>query len=545
LHRFSSQVISSPFISSPFISSPFIPTTIDSTMAKTSISDQARPWVALLAKHHFWLLAVVVPLVLVPLLFLAKSHLIEEIEAVRTQIKGHISALQNVRRIPQHPNSSWANDIDASTMRVKRETYAEWRKFWESQRPLRVWPESLGPDFVKEVEALKPDGKLSRNRLERYQNNVRTLVRLLPARMAVEDSMLDPSEAGPSQQVFRPEPMRPGLGPAGTATEVSPYASIWNAENQQRIAESFSWTKAPSTAKVLLAQEELWVYGVLCDTVARINKTATGPHNAAIASVDELYVGYPAAEDNPGGTAGGRIVRTALGAAGAGMDMPMDMPPSDTEAAAVGRPPNPRFGGVQRAGPMMQPGAEEGAAVEDPDSLLRNWVYVDFSGKPMDAAQLAAAVDCQMVHRMPFVLRVVIDQRKIDALLVDLSTSMLPIDVRQIRINAGAVSQAAGPSMRSGLPDSGAMVPGSAGSGRFYDVTLELRGTVGLATPPDEAVVGLEPGQGDEAAPAEAADKPVAAPKPATVPAAAILGRPLLPPRLWTDVRPVLRRIAS
>ena len=223
----------------------------------------------------------------------------------------------------------------------------------------------------------------------------------------------------------------------------------------------------------------------------------------------------------------------------------MDMPPSGAEAAIVGRPPHPRFGGGQTAGPMMQPGAEEGAAVADPDSPLRNWVYVDFSGKPMGAAQLAAAVDCQMVHRMPFVLRVVIDQRKIDALLVDLSTAMLPIDVRQIRINAGASSQATGPSMRSGLPDSGAMVPGSAGSGRFYDVTLELRGTVGLATPPDEKIVGLEPGEGEEAAPAEAADKPAAAPKPAAVPAAAILGRPYLPPRLWAVLRPVLRRIAS
>jgi hypothetical protein len=521
-------------------------------MAKTSIRDQARPWAALLAKHHFWLLAVVVPLVLVPLVFFAQGHLISEIEAVRTQIKGQLSALQGVRRIPQHPNNSWANDIDASTARVKRETFAEWRKFWESQRPLRVWPESLGPDFVKEVEALKPDGKLSRNRLERYQNNVRTLVRELPARMAVEDRMVDPNEAGPSQPAFRPEAMRPGLGPAGIATDVSPYASIWNGENQQRIADSFTWTKAPSTTRVLLAQEELWVYGLLCDAVARINKTATGPHNAAIASVDELFVGYPAAEDNPGGIAGGRIVRTALGAAGAGMEAPMDMPPPGTEAVAVGRPPHPRFGGGQTAGPMMPPGAEEGgAAVADPDSLLRNWVYVDATGKPMDATQLAAAVDCQMVHRMPFVLRVVIDQRKIDALLVDLSTAMIPIDVRQVRINAGG--SAAGPSMRSGLPDPGAMLAGSGGSGRFYDVTLELRGTVGLATPPDEAVVGLEPGQGNETAPAEAADKPVAPPKPAVVPAAAILGRPPLAsglspgrsPGLSPGLSPVLRRIAS
>ena len=102
-------------------------------MAKTSVADTARPWLALLAKHHFWLLSLLVPLVLLPLLFVAQDRLTTQIEAVRQQIEGHISTLKNVRQIPQHPNDSWANDIDSSTMRVKRETLAEWRKFWESQ----------------------------------------------------------------------------------------------------------------------------------------------------------------------------------------------------------------------------------------------------------------------------------------------------------------------------------------------------------------------------------------------------------------------------
>jgi hypothetical protein len=36
----------------------------------------------------------------------------------------------------------------------------------------------------------------------------------------------------------------------------------------------------------------------------------------------------------------------------------------------------------------------------------------------------------------------------------------------------------------------------------MYDVTLELRGTVGLATPPSEKAVGLEPGDAGDANPA-------------------------------------------
>lgn len=510
-------------------------------MAKTSASNSARPFVAMLVKHHFWLLALVMPLVLLPLLLLARGQLTAQIEAVREQIKGHITALQNVRRIPQHPNTSWANDIDTSTMRVKRETFAEWRKFWDSQQSLRVWPESLGPDFVKATESLKPDGKLSPRLLERYQNNVRSLVRELPAQLGVENAMQDLNAEGQSepssrpQQPVRPEMMRPGMGPPGVGLpgvglpgmvpEAPTYFATWNPENQQRIYKSFVWEKKPSTAKVLLAQEELWVYRLICGAVAEINKPATGPHNTAISSIDELYVGYPAAEDNPGGTNGGRVIRVVAKESPDAMMMPPpDMMAPGSPGAPAGRPPNPRFEGIQRGGGGGMPmGPEEGAAPVDPDEQLRNWVYVDFAGKPLSATDLAAAVDSQMVHLMPFVLRVVIDQRQIDALLVALASAAIPVDVRQVRINAPT----SGPAGASPMQTSDAVASGPSGAGRFYDVTLELRGTVGLATPPNEKTVGLEAGQGDAAAPDDGGEKVAPAAKAAQ------------------SVRPNRRRIAS
>jgi hypothetical protein len=483
-------------------------------MAKISAVDSSRPAVEALVKYHFWLLAVVVPLVLLPLLFMARGELVKKIEVQRGTINGHIKAMEEVRKITQHPNESWTNDIDASTMRVKRETFAEWRRFWASQQPLRVWPAALGNDFVEKVEALKADGKLSRKLLERYQNNTRTLVRDLPKRMGVEDAITDAVEPDQLQPAPRVEPGRSPLGAGEARVEESPYAVTWNAENQNRIAASFKWDKVPSTAQVLLGQEELWVYGLLCDAVARVNKSATGPHNAAIAVVDELSVGYPAAEDNPGGQAGGRITRVAAQAGADGMAPPPGMAPpgmappdAPGSVAGLGRPPNPRFTGAARGGPPGGPAAPdgEGGAPSDPDAALRNWIYVDFAGKPLDAAALAAAADCQMVHLMPFVLRVVIDQRQIDSLLVDLATSQVPIDVRQLRINAGAPGSVGGPPGA----DPGTPEPGTAG--RLYDVNLELRGTVGLATPPDEKAVGLEPGQADEPASQDSGDKTKAA----------------------------------
>jgi hypothetical protein len=99
-----------------------------------------------------------------------------------------------------------------------------------------------------------------------------------------------------------------------------------------------------------------------------------------------------------------------------------------------------------------------------------------------------------MVHLMPFVLRVTMDQRKIDALLADLATSAVPIDVRQVRINP---SQQAG-GLGGGPGAAPAPMDGSGGI-RPFDVTVELRGTVGLSPPPDKnAIGGGSPASGGE-----------------------------------------------
>ena len=51
---------------------------------------------------------------------------------------------------------------------------------------------------------------------------------------------------------------------------------------------------------------------------------------------------------------------------------------------------------------------------------------------------------------------------------------------------------------------------------RIYDVPVEIRGTIGLATQPSEAAVGLEPGQGAEQ-PAGDGDKSAAVATPLRV----------------------------
>jgi hypothetical protein len=294
----------------------------------------------------------------------------------------------------------------------------------------------------------------------------------------------------------------------------------WRAEDQRKLFESFRWEKAPTTAQVLLAQEELWVYGLLCDAIKRANAGATAPFDATIVDVEELAVGYPAAEDRPGGEGTARVV-LAEPVAGAdapagemGMPMPGSMTPSgmpgmEGAAGPAPRPPHPRFGGGSGSGMMMPPGgrgefagmptpdgaADAAAAPVSPDDQLREWIYVDFNGKPLTAAELATVPDARLVHLMPFTLRLVMDQRRLDALVADLAAAPLPVDVRQVRINVASQPGSGGASgfgMQSGSGARGMpeMSGGANQASRPYDVIVELRGTVGLAVPPDAAALG-------------------------------------------------------
>jgi len=487
------------------------------------LPEQIRPIVAKISKYHFWILAGLVPLLLIPMLVMGTGRLDTMIADQRSQIESRLSALKSVQGIAEHPNEGWSQAVEAQTDKIRQETLTEWQKFWETQQFLRAWPPRLGDDFLKAVSGLKPGGGLKRDLLLRYQNTVPEMVRELPKRMGADDLMIEgaqPGGAGADGGVG----LRPGLGgefggrPGMGAefggrpgTVAGPGASdavvAWSATDQKRIYDSFKWEKAPSTTQVLLAQEELWVYGLFCDTIKKANDGAAGPFNAAVSSVLELAVGYPAAEDQPGGQGTGRVIRPAAAAAAAGGEFGADGGMASPEfgaaggmGAAVGRPLNPRFAGG--AGPAMNAGPGEGmvdpnaAPVASPDEQLKEWIYVDFSGKPLAAAELATVPAAKMVHLMPFVLRVTMDQRKLDALLADLATNAVPIDVRQVRINPSQQPGGAGGGPGRGEFGAATSTTMEGGGGvRPFDVTVELRGTVGLAPPPDKTAIG-----GDQAA---------------------------------------------
>lgn len=458
------------------------------------IPDSVRPALAIIRKYHFWMLAAIVPLVIVPLLILANAALRTQMQSARSQIDSRFSALRSVEGQNPHPNEAWSTKIIENTKRTKLDTLRAWAAFWDGQAPLRQWPASLGADFVQRAAVLKPGGTLPRKLLERYQDSVRQLVRELPKRMGSDDHMRDESTDVA------------GADAGGPAAAASKALVNWTADDQRRLYQSFNWEKAPSTGLVVLAQEELWVYGLFCDTIARMNRTASGAFNAPITNVIQLAVGYPAVEDVAGGT--GRITMPAAAPGGG-----MEQAPAAPGGGPSVRPMHPRFGDGQGAKPAPVAdlgGGEGGAAAATADDIYKNWIYVDFDGKPLMAADLLANQATQMVHLMPFMMRLTMDQRSLDALLVDLASSSIPIDVRQVRINADR--RGTGPGVDVPRPAVGQPGAAIADRPRLHDIGVEIRGTVALATPPSPQSLGIE--QADLQPPAEEQEPPAAEPAP-------------------------------
>lgn len=446
------------------------------------LPDSIRPYALAVAKYHFWLLCLLAPLLLLPLLFMGTSALDATMKSWRSQVDNRISTLRGVKNKPDHPNDAWVKAVADQTKAIRGETLGEWRKFHDGQRGLRVWPQKLGGDFLQAVAVLEPNGTLEKKFLTRYQNNVPDIVRELPARMGAEQQMSGGTAL-------------PGAAPQPAVAKSAGRRSlvVWDAGDQQRVFQSFKWDKAPSTVQVLLAQEELWVYGLFCDAIKKANAGAAGAFDAPITSVERLAVGFEAAEDKPGGQGSNRIIqpKPRPGAVMEDAAAIGDLAAIGDTGQPAGRPRHPRFGGGSDPGTAT---TEAGTTPTDasPDDAFRGWIYVDFSGKPLTAAELRTNPEARMVHLMPFELRLTMDERRLDALLVDLAAQDIPIDVRQVRIGAGG-GEAGQPAGGSAATSSG-----QASGPRPYDVRVELHGTVGLAAPPDDrALGGSEPQAGD------------------------------------------------
>ena len=226
--------------------------------------------------------------------------------------------------------------------------------------------------------------------------------------------------------------------------------------------------------------------------------------------------------------------------------MPMPMMPMPTAGAGGGG----GGGGGMPGMPMMpmmpmgMPGSGEGEVTEaDIRTALKDNRYLDAQDEPLTADSPSPFAEFK---RMPIIMKLIVDQRRIPEILVNCANCSMPIDVRHVRIapdnlQSGGAAAAAAMPMGAGVPAgtaAGALPGGTAGSGGVSlgrsalgetsgygsdAIRISIYGVINIFNEPDPAIFGTgidELEKQAKAGPQGTQPNPAAAPQQGEAPSA-------------------------
>jgi len=388
--------------------------------------DKVKVILALLMKHHFWVMGVVVILLSFIGWFLATSQLLADYRNEKSKIETKFEALQKIVRNDQQENDKWIEALEKETGELKVKVRKAWDQVYVEQKTnVLTWPKALGKD-VAELERLGPNDEIPLAIRRRYSNYIKTEFPRLLAIVEAKDE-----HGGKSTVSDNPK----------DRAELKEKV-IWSPANQATIYNRVEDMKpAPTSLQVRQAQEDLWVYQALLKIVAKLNEFAKGNYNAKVKEIQDLLIGVEAGKEFEEGMRPGRLFKLENPAAAAG-----------TQQVAAG----------------------PGEAAPNPEAGR----YVDEEGKPLTDPAAAPPE----FKRMPVYMRLVMDQREIGRLLVECANSPLPVEVRRLHVR----TKQSGKSSQTQVQQQ----PMSEKELNSYDMVVELEGLIYIFNPPDATKLG-------------------------------------------------------
>jgi hypothetical protein len=485
--------------------------------------DKFKKFLTILKKYHFWVTCVVVLLVAISCWWYATSSLASLFVQRKSALEGQFSSVQKIRR--NDPNDKVIEAIHSQEKKLKEEVWNAWEILYSEQKEKNPFPSLLGEEFKQQFENLKPKEELPRKYREDYQNFI---MKYLPKLLEIVD-IRRPVEAQPAAQddpstkdttkkdtpaagATRKQPGAAGgrmlgMGPGSASDAVTEWTGLvdWNQNDIQALASRFEWKETPSTAAVVLAQEDLWVVGALLRVIARTNEGATGPASAAVKQIQSLQIGREAiaakaGSDEPifqsgaaGGGAGGALGGSPTGMMPSrGMSGPGMMGPGGISGMRGISGPG-MFGSGRMSGPGALSG-QGGNAGANTDQMLFENRYVGDKGMPLPSTAEYPYLEHPYAEfkMMPVYMNLMMDQRRLPKLLVECANSNMPIEVRRVRI---LKSQGSGGSTTaaSGIRGLGGMSMGGSDTASVLssqDVPVEIYGVIYIYNPPDRTKLG-------------------------------------------------------
>ena len=302
------------------------------------------------------------------------------------------------------------------------------------------------------------------------------------------------------------------------------------------------WREAvPRSIEVWYLQEDLWVYQALLRVVMRSNGILTdqvleGTADArAVAQVEENVEEADSKQDSAANNIGKSAIKcieslmigqqaasswseiknlslTGVSASGEGGAMPgmmpgmmpMGMPGAGGMPMAMPMPmpmptPGGAGGGAPGMMPMMMPGMMGTGETEVTEADIRNSLrdnrYLDAEEEPLAADSPAPFAEFK---RMPIIMKLIVDQRRIPEILVNCANCSMPIDVRHVRIAPDKLTS--GGSSASAMPAAGGVSGGGVSLGRSAlgetsgygsdAIRISIYGVINIFNEPDPAIFG-------------------------------------------------------
>jgi len=313
------------------------------------------------------------------------------------------------------------------------------KKLYEHQQAVLKWPPALGDDFVAAVQPLLPiETKVDfptppRQRLQidyrhRYANYVDralpALARLIGSRWAPQSNATEKKDVPGGRSQGNLDPQR--------KAEVI----HWSPVDQKRLLENhFDWSSqpdsAPTTLQLLYAQEDLWVLEAIMRIIRKTNGDSHSNKGVVVKAIQYIRIGRDT------------VVQ----------DRRIDQ--------------------------------------RDPADHR----YVDGKGEPLSGDQLRSAMrspagdpSLAVAKRLPVSMKLTMDQRRLNELLVACGNSPLPLEVRRVRIDGAPLSDPLGEPLKKEAADKATEASNQEKGPQTNvphspDVTVELDGLIYIYNP--------------------------------------------------------------
>ncbi len=246
--------------------------------------DKTREYLALLQKHHFWVICGVVLLASFISWYMAESKLDREREAQKTLIEGKFTAVNAVASTADHPNEKTTTQMKGIKGVIEENVFIAWKLRFDEQLKVPQWQGDLSPEFLQFIRSAEArptafrvaSWKSIRNFIEA---EIETLFTQVNSRNL--EPIEDPTNPASVAFVKRFKEAK-GRGVAPNNNEIGinwewKGLVAWDETERQKVREQYYWpNRRPTSQQVRYANEDLWIDRALLDIIVKTNMQPDG-----------------------------------------------------------------------------------------------------------------------------------------------------------------------------------------------------------------------------------------------------------------------------